>query len=515
LRLDRLWIGNFKNLVDVAIDFDEKSLTTVLIGRNATAKSNLIEALVQIFRTIDLGENPPFKYRLEYVCRGKHIEIDADPARTRSIKITVDTKALSLNKFAKTSGRSFLPSNVFGYYSGTCRRLEQYFDKHQERFYRQLLNGKARPLRPLFYARAIHSQYVLLAFFSFEDKEALDFLLDYLGIVGFENATFVLKQPKWYQKRQAKGDMFWGARGVVRGFLENLHSIAIAPIKRTERVPATMGGSRREERLYLRIEDLTSLRKLAAKYQNNVEFFKTLESTYISDLIHELKIRVKKQGAIEGLEFSELSEGEQQLLTVLGLLKFTKEEESLFLLDEPDTHLNPAWKLEYMELLQRVVGRNETSHIIVVTHDPLLIGGLRKEQVQVFRFLEPDRRIVVTPPEEDPIGMGVAGLLTSDLFGLPTTLDRETQEKLDRKRELATREKGQLTLGEKEELGRLDDELAKMGFLSAFRDPLYSLFLTELRKYEQFRKPALTSKERAEQAKLAKEIVAKLKEEHV
>ena len=27
---------------------------------------------------------------------------------------------------------------------------------------------------------------------------------------------------------------------------------------------------------------------------------------------------------------------------VLGLLRFTKEDEALFLLDEPDTHLNPA-----------------------------------------------------------------------------------------------------------------------------------------------------------------------------
>ena len=32
--------------------------------------------------------------------------------------------------------------------------------------------------------------------------------------------------------------------------------------------------------------------------------------------------------------------------------------------------------------------------------------------------------------------MGVAALLTSELFGLSTTLDIETQKKLDRKREL-------------------------------------------------------------------------------
>jgi len=511
LRLDELWIGDFKNLVDVKIDFDEKNLTTVLIGRNATAKSNLIEALVSIFRNLDLGEEPSFKYRLTYVCRGKYIRIDVNPSRFKKVQIFIDEKPISYTAFAKAADRQYLPKNVFGYYSGPSRRLEQLFDKHQEKFYRQLLSDEKPPLRPLFYARTVHSQYVLLAFFSFKEEMPTQFLKEYLGITDFENATFILKQPNWYQKKKARGDIFWGARGVVRGFLEDLYSLALAPIKETVRVTLPMVRTRTEERLHLHIKDLDTLHKLASKYQNNIEFFKTLESTYISDLIHELKIRVKKEGVEGSLEFSELSEGEQQLLTVLGLLKFTKEEESLFLLDEPDTHLNPAWKLEYMDLLQEVVGPNENSHILVVTHDPLLVGGLKKEQVQVFSFKDPEKHIIVAPPEEDPVGMGVAGLLTSELFGLPTTLDTETQRKLDRKRELVVKE--ELTTEEKKEWEKLDEELAKMGFLSAFRDPLYSKFLKALREYEEFKKPALTLEERAAQAKLAREIVAKLKEE--
>jgi predicted ATPase len=484
-------------------------MTTVLIGRNATAKSNLLEALVSIFRHLDLKEDPPFRYRLSYICRGRYIQIEADPQKSKMVQITVDGGPVSFSAFSNAPGRKYLPSNVFGYYSGTSRRLEHYFDKHQERFYRQLLEGQKSPLRPLFFARTVHSQYVLLAYFSFEDSESLRFLREYLGIVGFENATFVLKQPRWFQKK-AKDDLFWGARGVVRGFLEDLYSLeTVAPIKKIERVALPWGRTKTEERLYLRIEDLNSLHKLASRYQNNVEFFKTLESTYISDLIHELKIKVKKEGVEGSLEFAELSEGEQQLLTVLGLLRFTKEEESLFLLDEPDTHLNPAWKLEYMNLLQRVVGKNETSHVLVVTHDPLLIGGLKKEQVQVFRLQGPEKRVVVSPPEEDPIGIGVAGLLTSELFGLPTTLDLETQRKLDRKKELAVKER--LTNKENRELEKLNEELGKMGFLSAFRDPLYSQFIKALREYEQFQKPALTPEERAVQAKIAREIVTKLK----
>ena len=160
-----------------------------------------------------------------------------------------------------------------------------------------------------------------------------------------------------------------------------------------------------------------------------------LESTYISELIREVQIKVKMKDTGNILTFGELSEGEQQLLTVLGLLKFTKDNESLFLLDEPDTHLNPIWKSDYLNLLADVVGEQDTSHIIISTHDPLVIGGLDKSQVEIFEKNN-EGQIVTNPPEYDPKGMGVAALLTSEMFGLSTTVDLETQKKLNRKRSL-------------------------------------------------------------------------------
>jgi predicted ATP-dependent endonuclease of OLD family len=33
-------------------------------------------------------------------------------------------------------------------------------------------------------------------------------------------------------------------------------------------------------------------------------------------------------------------------------LRFTAEDESLFLLDEPDTHLNPRWCVDYLGYLK-------------------------------------------------------------------------------------------------------------------------------------------------------------------
>jgi energy-coupling factor transporter ATP-binding protein EcfA2 len=321
------------------------------------------------------------------------------------------------------------------------------------------------------------------------------------ALTGLESILF--KRPSWWKKGNEGDPRFWNARGVVREFLSELYDNSLAPVRKMEKIELGFRKKSTEEFLYLFVPG-ENIGKIANKYKNNKEFFKALESTYISELIHEVRITVKMKNSKNLLTFGELSEGEQQLLTVIGLLKFTKESESLFLLDEPDTHLNPAWKLEYLPLIEKVVGNFENSHIIISTHDPLIIGGLLKSQVQIFEK-EKGEKIVAHPPDIDPKGMGVAALLTSELFGLKTTLDLDTQNKVDRKRELSL--KPDLTPQESRDLINLANELGPLDFTRTIRDPLYDLFIRALMTREEFKKPILTPMERKEQEKIAKEII--------
>ena len=507
MRIDKLWIKDFKNLKDFEINFDEEQLTTVLIGHNGTGKSNLIEAIVIIFRNLDLGKPPEFSYDLTYCCRNNRIQIKAEAdKKLNHTGVTVNGKNISFSKFVKFSDRRYLPNYVFAYYSGPSNRLESHFDVHQKNFYKDLLQNKEKPLRPLFYTRLIHSQFVLLSYFSFSDEKSREFLKKYLDIAGLESVLFILKKPPWKSKDGDK--RFWNARGVVQGFLSILYDQALAPLYKTERISMEYNKKRNQDHLYLFIPNEESLKNIAQIYGNNREFFKVLESTYISDLIYEVRIKVKKINSNDTITFKELSEGEQQLLTVLGLLKFTKDEESLFLLDEPDTHLNPAWKLGYLNLLEEVVGKQETSHILICTHDPLLIGGLLRNQVQIFKKSGSTGQIIATPPEYDPRGMGVAALLTSELFGLSTTLDLETQKKLDRKRELYLKSlESELIHEENEEMRMLAAELGSLDFTRTIRDPLYDKFVRAIMSRDDFKKPVLTPEERRKQDQIAQEII--------
>ena len=54
MRIDRVFIDGFRNLRAVEADFDENCLTSVIIGENGSGKSNLIEAIVEVFRHVDL-----------------------------------------------------------------------------------------------------------------------------------------------------------------------------------------------------------------------------------------------------------------------------------------------------------------------------------------------------------------------------------------------------------------------------------------------------------------------------
>lgn len=534
MRVDKLWLSNFKNLQDFTIDFDEGEIISVIVGRNGTGKSNIIEALVIIFRDLDLGKDPQFTYELWYKIGDYAIHINADPTRYRTdkrrtkdfyqIHVTHTTsgnqETLSISQFSNDKERRFLPRYVFGYYSGSSNRLEQHFEEHQEKFYRGLMNQSPEenihPLPPLLYARLIHSQFALLAFLLEQNTTIMQFLENYLHIVGLGSVLFTLKTPEWAKDKEKREDLFWKARGIVRVFIECLYEHALTPL----RLPV----SQKEDFLCLYIEDSLTPQNLAKEYLNRKQvqgeetsyqsFFKALESTYISDLIHEVRINVRIKDVDGSLTFRELSEGEQQLLMVLGLMHFAKESESLFLLDQPDTHLNPAWSVDYLDFIQgkqNIVGMQQNSQVLITTHNPMTLAGLKASQVKIVHRKDSDGRVYAASAEQDPKGMGFAGILTSDIFGLRSTLDNQTLEMLDQQRRLIVKGEDELSVEEKDELNRLSQELEYIDATRFVRDPYYALFVKNMKQHELKTRPslprALTPEELEERDRIALSIL--------
>lgn len=519
MRLDKITLGSakdspahqFKNLKNVTIDFDQEHWVTVVIGWNGTGKSNVLEALAVIFRDlIAKKRTPTFAFQLAYRMgtgnATRHIHIDADPDRDKDafiihvatdalapaegtlIPVTEDGapasrgKAIKLSAFLADDGMH-LPRYVFSYYSGESSRMREVFRPYLENYDSKLRKGEDPGLKRLFYAMPVHSQFVLLAFLIHQSDEVQAFLNGHLGLdpeEGIESVLFVLRQPPWKSKAADGDPRFWNARGVVRDFLSRLYDIALAPIAIERQVPTSLWNKTRLQFKYLFVKDIAALRRLVGN-QTPAQFFRDLESTYVSELIEDVRIRVRLKKNDGTVTFRELSEGEQQLLTVLGLLRFTAEDESLFLLDEPDTHLNPRWSVDYIAYLKQFIAsgtrQEETSHILMTTHNPLAIAELDREQVQILRMCKEDdhHQIVACYPEMSPRGMGYAAIVTSDMFGIASSLDQPTQVLLETQRAFAAKER--LTVGELRELDNINTQLDRLGFRFFHPDDEYSRYL--------------------------------------
>jgi predicted ATPase len=545
---------------------------TPWIGQNGTGKSNLIEALITIFRDIDLGHPASFDYELEYTIRGHRIQLKANLEEQRTPFVWVDGEKKSQDYLTKNDppdkeprderrGPRLLPSHVFAYYSGRNERMEVLFQEHQRRFNRRqeitaeevlskhlLHNFTATEsdiraiedlrkreesktlrqfgddrLRRLFYCRGGHSQLVLLACLLSGDP-VFQKVLKNLHIESLESALFVLKEPhRLREKRQRQkfdeneldeGDpRFWYARGnVVSEFLDKLWQVAWAPIEQeaTKQIDFR-GRTEKQKQIYLYVPSQEKLEELGELVGGTSSFFRYAEGAYIGDLIDEVRITVKKRDEHGGkVSFTQLSEGELQILTVLGLMRITSDEHCLFLLDEPDTHLNPIWKLRYFDDIESVLSPREgalvqgESQILITTHDPMMIGSLKREQVHILR--REGNCTIVDTPDENPQGMGVTGLLKSELFGLSSTLDVETERRLFRRNELYAME--ERTPAQEEEMRLLSAELADLGFSNAdFKDPFYAKFVRKMAKHTRFHKPVLSPEEQIEQDAIADQII--------
>lgn len=580
MQLQRIRIQTFRNLRNVEIVFDTHLAPSAgsppdaprlpirshaLIGQNGTGKSNLIEALITIFRDVDLDHEADFDYELHYTIRGYSVRIKADLSQQKRPFVWVDGKAESQGHLLRN--RELLPSHIFAYYSGRNERMEKLFQEHQRRFNRrqeitaeevlpaQLLRNfsatesdiraieDARKreesktlrqfgddrLRRLFYCRGGHSQLVLLACLLSDDPVFKKVLAN-LHIESLESALFVLKEPhrirekrqrqKFEENELIEGDpRFWYARGnVVSEFLDKLWQVAWAPIDQeaTKQIDFR-GRSEKQNQLYLFVPSQEKLKELGELVGGTNSFFRYAEGAYIGDLIDEVRITVKKRDEHGGkVSFTQLSEGELQILTVLGLMRITNEDHCLFLLDEPDTHLNPIWKLRYFDDIESVLTPKEgamaqgESQILITTHDPMMVGSLRREQVHILR--RDGNQTVVDMPDEHPQGMGVAGLLKSDLFGLTSTLDQRTLDDLQRRNELLAKQSAKaLPTAEKEELVRLQHYLEDLGFSREYRDPLYQLFVQKMYEVRsQSMSQLLTPEELMRQEELATRIVEEL-----
>lgn len=159
----------------------------------------------------------------------------------------------------------------------------------------------------------------------------------------------------------------------------------------------------------------------------------TSTSHYVSETVPTLAsdqrimrfkfVRFTKQGVAEPMMLKELSDGEHQLLHSLGLCLLFRETNSLFLLDEPETHFNPDWRANFISRLRQCLpGNGEfAQEMLISTHTPFLISDSKPEKVLVFAKDKASGKVSIHHPEYNTLGASI-NKITMTTFGKRETI---------------------------------------------------------------------------------------------
>ncbi|MBI3771789.1 MAG: restriction system-associated AAA family ATPase [Gammaproteobacteria bacterium] len=140
---------------------------------------------------------------------------------------------------------------------------------------------------------------------------------------------------------------------------------------------------------------------------------------------------LKKRGAEESVLLKSLSDGEHQLLHILGLCLLFRNTNSLFLLDEPETHFNPDWRSNFITRLRQCFRESTDTHeMLVTTHAPFLISDSKPEKVLVFKKDEGLGTVNISKPDYNTLGASI-NKITMNTFGKRETIGGYAQSILE------------------------------------------------------------------------------------
>lgn len=495
MKIKYLLLPDYKNLKDIELYFDT-NLVTLLIGKNGLGKSNLLEALAYIFSTIDLTEKETefttnqssdfFDFTIEYKCKSHVVYFSSIEKKLEiKIKLEKDTayEPISFSRFKKDR-KLYTPDYVIGYYSGENSRIKKYFSEHRKKRVANIKrddNDRDFPaLGKMFFTEENCGELLFYTLSAFRNsssyKKLTDKLLNqYLGIDKKSKISIAFNNPDFYKgfkhlnvedllinSQKNENNIFWGITGKIDDLLMSFYNNQLETNEPTAYVDFKE-DPRKEVDEFIYFDELnykTLIQKLPIYLKDPIHFFDVLHMSHELGIVYKVYGELVKNGQQLTNNYTELSEGEQQLLTVLGLILIAGRDDCLFLFDEPDTHLNPKWQRDFIDHIKEFNINDENSHVFLATHSPLIAQSSTKED-DIFLFKKAaNEKIEIGKFEHKEDNWRIDQVLLSNLFDIESARPKSIDPFMKKRLELIR--KGNLTEVDKIELKKIENE---MGYL--------------------------------------------------
>ena len=103
------------------------------------------------------------------------------------------------------------------------------------------------------------------------------------------------------------------------------------------------------------------------------------------------------------VDYVSLSDGEHQFAQILGIFTLQREPDVLFLLDEPESHFNPLWRVRFTKTIMELPGPDRSrQELLLTTHAPFVPCDLPREQVQILS--RDGEAVGIAPPDMETYG---------------------------------------------------------------------------------------------------------------
>lgn len=377
MKLKRLFIKQYKNLIDFDIDFQTGNGLSILVGNNGSGKSNVLEALSGIFANAYAAQRThKFIYSLTYEIKGKEVKLEQTIYRCQYY---VNGRVIAIRELIK---QGLLPSNVIALYSGEDKRWwYNFYEPFYFKFIKSIKTGTSNIVSPKMYY--INKYYWDIALLSLIYSTAEDDKAFLRNTIGTESMDHILL---FYTKAVTNSC----ESELLKAFLESVNLFS-AHDKGPKNEPVFLHAMTKEAILesfgitvfteYAALKNFYMF--VDAQFLNNrPEEFNYYEKQVFDYLVQaympkDQKIITNIELIHNGFSAKNLSEGEKKLILIRAVLSFVADENSLILFDEPDANIHEGRKQELYDLFAEFCKYER--QIVIATHSPI-IAQLAKEK---------------------------------------------------------------------------------------------------------------------------------------
>ena len=455
------------------------------VGENGTGKSRLLQCLAEIFcwldtrtrlfrpdRDAEIGFRFEIEYEIHAANRPRRIIIrnTADRKRPQVVAIGKDDREEEIE--GDESIRSVLPHFVVGYTSGDNETLSvpfldvkaEYAAELRERALFRRWNREDIPDLRLVMMDYHSNLSILVSNFLLQDEKRLKLLEDFVRTKGVESFRLIIQTKHQAARKkikvkvedakgQAKQETRVGVQLVpqLEEYIEQLRKCSTCHDHQSKENRWTFdffvqGATRDAFRhffgtaynLCMAFQRLSMLNELIvpSKHRDKIAKIRRDEKIVVKPptpaeeekVFRFETVRLQLRDAAEPLDYISISDGEHQFAHIFGTLLMFDQPNTLFLLDEPESHFNPQWRIKFVPLVNEIV-RGKHHCLLLTSHAPFVISDCKAQNVYIFKRNESRRGVEATTPKTETYGASFDRLL-EDVFGVKPPVARKSLKEL-------------------------------------------------------------------------------------